>query len=69
MDKVFWAEIDLERFTVLQGTRARSAACASGGAPTPACRIAVEQPFAHRPHGPCVNPGFLEGAPAMATPD
>ena len=69
LDKVFWAEIDLERFTALQGTRAGFGGLRVWRTPTPACHIAVEQPFAHRPHGPCVNPGFLEGTPAVAAPD
>jgi hypothetical protein len=69
LDKVFWAEIDLERFTALQRTRAGFGGLRVWRMPTPMCHIAVEQPFAHRPHGPCLNPEFLEGVPAVAAPD
>lgn len=69
LDKVFWAEIDVERFTALQRTRAGFGGLRVWRTPTPACHTAVEQTFAHRPHGPCVNPGFLDGAPVVTASD
>jgi hypothetical protein len=69
LDKVFWAEIDLERFRALQRTRAGFGGLRVWREPTPMCHCAIEQPFAHRPHDPCVNPGFLNGAPAVAAPE
>lgn len=66
LDRVFWAEIDVERFRALQRTRAGFGALRVWRTPTARCETAVDQPLAHRPHGPCVNPSFLDG-PALVT--
>jgi hypothetical protein len=67
LDKVFWAEIDVERFDALQRTRQGFGGLRVWTTPGAQCQCAIEQPFAHRPHGPCVNPGFLHSAPSDAT--
>jgi hypothetical protein len=66
LDKVFWAEIDVDRFRALQRTRQGFGALRVWQEPTARCECAIEQPFAHRPHGPCVNPEFRASAPMEA---
>lgn len=63
LEKVFRVEIDVEGFRALQRTRAGFGALRVWREPLGICRCAVERTFAHRPHGECVNPGFLESAP------
>ena len=65
LDKVFWAEIDVERFRALQRTRAGFGALRVWRDPRAICQCAIERTFEHRQHGPCVNPAFLRAAPAV----
>ncbi len=66
LDRVFWAEIDVERFRALQRTRAGFGGLRVWREPSAICRCAIERTFDHRPHGPCVNPDFLGAAPIAA---
>lgn len=65
LDKVFWAEIDRQRFDALQRTREGFGALRVWCAPHAQCHCAIERAFDHRPHGPCVNPGFVAATPAV----
>jgi hypothetical protein len=63
LEKVFRVEIDVEGFRALQRTRAGFGALRVWREPLEPCRCAIERTFDHRPHGECVNPGFLGSAP------
>jgi hypothetical protein len=65
LDKVFWAEIDVEGFRALQRTRAGFGGLRVWREPHALCQCAIERSLPHRPHGPCVNPEFLEAAPVL----
>jgi hypothetical protein len=65
LDRVFWAEIDVERFRDLQRTRAGFGGLRVWREPNAVCHCAIERIFDHRPHGPCVNPAFVQAAPAV----
>ena len=69
LDRVFWAEIDVARFRALQRTRDGFGALRVWRTPTAMCETQIERPMLHRPHGPCVNPAFLEGTSLAATPE